>query len=104
MQEPLKIDFFVVKTTSEYHYSVLTLCLSDSLSHYELYVAPQPPLSMGFSRQEYWVGCHALLQEIFSTQEWNPRLLHCRWILYHLSHQGVLLLISLGGFLNIGMR
>ena len=31
---------------------------------------------MGFSRQEDWVGCHALLQEIFPTQGLNPRLLH----------------------------
>jgi len=60
MQEPLKIDFFVVKTTAEYHYSVLILCLSNSFSHHELYVACQAPLSMGFCRQEYWVGCHAL--------------------------------------------
>ena len=28
------------------------------------------------------VGCHALLQGIFPTQGSNPRLLHCRWILY----------------------
>ena len=34
------------------------------------------------------VGCHALLQGIFSTQELNPGLSHCRQILYHLSHQG----------------
>ena len=34
------------------------------------------------------VGCHALLQGIFPTQGLNPGLLHCRWILYHLSHQG----------------
>ena len=34
------------------------------------------------------VGCHALLQGIFPTQGSNPGLLHCRWILYHLSHQG----------------
>ena len=34
------------------------------------------------------VGCHALLQGIFPTQRWNPGLLHCRWILYRLSHQG----------------
>ena len=27
------------------------------------------------------VGCHALLQGIFSTQESNPGLPHCRWIL-----------------------
>ena len=34
------------------------------------------------------VGCHALLQGIFPTQRLNSGLLHCRWILYHLSHQG----------------
>ena len=34
------------------------------------------------------VGCHALLQGIFLTQGLNPGLLHCRQILYCLSHQG----------------
>ena len=34
------------------------------------------------------VGYHALLQGIFPTQGSNPGLMHCRWILYHLSHQG----------------
>ena len=34
------------------------------------------------------VGCHALLQGIFPIQGSNPGLLHCRKILYHLSHQG----------------
>ena len=34
------------------------------------------------------MGCHALLQRIFPTQELNPGLPHCRRILYHLSHQG----------------
>ena len=34
------------------------------------------------------VGCCALLQGIFPTQELNPGLLHYRQILYHLSHQG----------------
>jgi len=29
----------------------------------------------------------ALLQGIFPTQGSNPGLPHCRWILYHLSHQ-----------------
>ena len=33
------------------------------------------------------VGCHALLQGLFPTSGSNPGLLHCRWILYHLSHQ-----------------
>ena len=34
------------------------------------------------------MGCHALLQGIFPIQGSNPGLLHCRWILYCLSHQG----------------
>jgi len=34
------------------------------------------------------VGCHALLQGIFQTQESNPGLPHYRQILYYLSHQG----------------
>ena len=34
------------------------------------------------------VGCHALLQEIFSVQGSNPGLPHCWQVLYHLSHQG----------------
>ena len=34
------------------------------------------------------VGGHVLLQGIFPTQGSNPGLLHCRWILYCLSHQG----------------
>ena len=34
------------------------------------------------------VGSLSLLQRIFLTQESNLGLLHCRWILYQLSHQG----------------
>ena len=35
------------------------------------------------------VGRLFLLQQIFFTQESNGGLLHCRWILYQLSYQGV---------------
>ena len=35
------------------------------------------------------VGCQALLQGIFLIQGLNPGFPHCRWILYHLSHQGM---------------
>ena len=38
-------------------------------------VAHLAPLSMRFSRQIYWSGCHSLLQGIFLTQGLNPRLL-----------------------------
>ena len=34
------------------------------------------------------VGSLSLFQQIFLTQESNWGLLHCRWILYQLSHQG----------------
>ena len=34
------------------------------------------------------VSCHFLLQGMFPTQGSNPGLLHCRQMLYPLSHQG----------------
>ena len=57
------------------------------LSRVRLFVTPwtvayQAPLSMGFSRQEYWSELHFLLQRIFPTQGLNPSLLHCRQTLY----------------------
>ena len=54
-------------------------------------VVCQAPLFMGFPRQEYWSGCHFLLQEIYLTQRSNLHLLcllHFRRILYPLSHLG----------------
>ena len=41
-----------------------------------------------FSGQKTGVGSHSLPQGIFQTERLNPGLLHCRWILYQLSHQG----------------
>ena len=46
----------------------------------------QGPLGI-FPGKNTGVDCHFLLQGIFLTQGLNPGLLHCRWILYHLSHQ-----------------
>ena len=48
----------------------------------------QAPLSMGFPRQEFGVGCHFLLQGIFVTQGLNPSLLHWQTDSLPLSHQG----------------
>ena len=36
----------------------------------------------------FYMVCCAFLQGIFPVQGLNPDLRHCRWILYHLSHQG----------------
>ena len=56
--------------------------VSDSLRPCGLY---SPWTSPG---QNTGVGSLSLLQGIFPTQGLNPGLLHCRWILYQLSHQG----------------
>ena len=56
--------------------------MSDSLRTHGLY-SP-----WNFPGQNTGVGSLSLLQGIFPTQGSNPGLLHCRGILYLLSHQG----------------
>ena len=51
-------------------------------------VAHQAFLCVEFFRQESGVGNHSLLQGIVPTQGLKLGLLHCRQILYCLSHQG----------------
>ena len=50
-------------------------------------VAHQTPLSMQFSRQKYWSGLPFPSPGDPQIQGSNLGLLHCRQILYHLSHQ-----------------
>ena len=63
--------------------------MSDTLRPHRT-VACQAPLSMELPRQEYWSGCHFLLQGIFLTQGSNPHLLHRKGIVLLLRHQGSL--------------
>ena len=67
--------------------SVSSSVMSDSLRSHGLQpgrlLCPQ-----GSSGKNPGVGCHSLLQRIFPTQGLNPGLLHCRQILYRLSHPG----------------
>ena len=60
----------------------LTIC--DSMD----YILPSSSVRGDSLGKNTGVGCHALLQGIFPTQESNPGLSHCRQILYYLSHQG----------------
>ena len=60
----------------------VTLVVSDSTTPWSIY---SPWNSPG---QDTGVGSLSLLQGIFPTQGSNPGLLHCRQILYQLSHQG----------------
>ena len=62
--------------------------MSDSLRPHGLY---SPWNSLG---QNIAVGSLSLLQGIFPTQGLNPGILHCRWILYQLSHQGSIRLLE----------
>ena len=57
------------------------LCVHEPSSHVWLFATPwtaahQAPLSVEFSRQEYWSGCHFLLRRLFLIQGSNPRFLH----------------------------
>ena len=87
----LKIFFFL-----RFGHIALYATCACTFGHIQLFATPwtvacQAPLSMGFSRQEYWSECHFLLQGIFLTQGLNScllHLLHWRPILYQLSHWG----------------
>ena len=64
-----------------------------SLSRVQLFATPwtvvyQAPLSMDFSRPEYWSGLPFPSPGIFPTQGLNLGFPHCGQTLYHLSHQG----------------
>ena len=58
--------------------------MSDSFRPHGLYIY-SPWISPG---QNTGMGSLFLLQGIVPTQDSNPGLSHCRWILYQLSHKG----------------
>jgi len=51
-------------------------------------IACQAPLSMGFSRLEYWSGLPFPSPEDLPDPGIKPGLLHCKPILYQLSYEG----------------
>ena len=90
-------------STWNYHNIVNRLCMLSSLRYIRLFVTPwtvacQAPLSMGFSREEYWSGCHFLLQ----GSSWPGDRTHFsfisftgRQVLYHYTTWGVLISYTL---------
>ena len=71
---------------------ISALCMLSHFSHIWLFVTPwsvvhQAPLSMKFSRQEYWSGLLCLSARDFPNPGIEPtsllRLLHCRWFFTH---------------------
>ena len=84
------VNFFYIAKRFRYiiyeHAKSLQLCPT---AYNQLFVtlwtvAQHAPQSMGSSRQEYWSGLPCPPPGSLP----NPGLLHCRQILYHLSHQG----------------
>ena len=58
---------------------IIVACVLSCFSCVQLFVTlwtevHQAPLSKGFSRQEYWRGCHALLRALLLTHGSNPHL------------------------------
>ena len=74
----------VTKTLLE---SVSGSVVSDSFRPHGLYPARLLCLWNSPGKKNTGVGSHFLFQRIFPTQGSNPGLLHCRQILYHLSHR-----------------
>ena len=86
--------------TKEHIYTMITcvynnrvcVCVRFSLSVVSNSMRPHGPIRLlcpwNSPGKNTGVSCHSLLQGIFLTQGLNPGLLHCRQILYCLSHQG----------------
>ena len=72
---------FILGTSLRSEWSESCSGMSDCLWSHGLY---SPWTSSGWNTG---VGSCSLLQGIFPTQASNPGLLHCRWILYQLSHK-----------------
>ena len=78
--------------------SILYICVLSRFSHVWLFatlwtIACQVPLSMGFSRKEYWSGLSCPLQGSYWPRDRNNvSYISCngRWVLYHLRHLGSL--------------
>ena len=59
-------------------------------------VVGQVPLSMGFSRQEYWTWLPFPSPGDLPDSGIKPSLLHYRQTFYHLSHQGIPMCLNAG--------
>ena len=78
----LALPFWPVRYIHAFHTSW------EMLSHVWLCATPRTIyISWNSPGQNTGVGTHSLLQGIFPTQGSNPSLLHCRQILYQLSHK-----------------
>ena len=93
-------DVFIFLTVYNSFYLLCVSRVCKSLICVRLFATPwtvahQAPLSMEFSRQEYWSRLPFPSPGDLPNQESNPCLLHCRQIPYHLSYREVLFYLLL---------
>ena len=91
---PTLLGFYIYTHTSTHAFMYMKVKVK-SLSRAWLFATPwivactKLLCPWGFQGKSTGVGCHFLLQGIFSTQGSNPGLSHCRQTLYCLSHQSI---------------
>ena len=98
------INYFIFKDLQTYELSPMWMASADTwyLSDWTLYESESRSVLTGclwpYGLYSPWhppgqntgVGSLSLLQGIFPIQGSNPGVLHCKRILYHLNHQGIL--------------
>ena len=88
-QEQLVLGFPLTLWFWALNWSSLSLhCESEIRSVVRLFATPWPIQSMTSPGHNIGMGSLSLFQRIFPTQGSKPGLLHCRQILYQLSHKG----------------
>ena len=85
---------FCLEKRAPFRHSVRIGCVCHSFSHVQLFstpctVARQAPLSMGFSRHEYWSGLPFPSPGDLPHPGIEPRSPALQQILYSLSHRGI---------------
>ena len=85
--------FFTASATWEASYASLCWAVTSRVRLFDHTDCSSPGSSVHTFLQAR-MSSHSLLQGIFPTQGLNPGLLHCRQILYHLSHQGSLRILE----------
>ena len=85
------MDKWIKKIWSTYIMKYYLAIMCQSFSHVQVFMIPwtvthQAPLSMKFSRQEYWHGLPFFSLGNLPNLGIKPGVLHCMQILYHLSH------------------
>ena len=76
-----RLTDFKAKVLFFFYLIVLKYVCVKSLSHVQLFAIPwtlvfQSPLTMGFSRQDYWNGLPFPPPGVFLTQGLNPAFMH----------------------------